>query len=158
MSQFYKSKSDFAHPENTGLYASDYLTNKKNKMAACGLQKSIYCKKKMNQSDYLALNRVVLSQNYVGGTKNLFQNTFYTKNFHGIPVVGKTGKQTGVGINTIQFTSPTNITNSNTPFYSYYTIDPTRIILGNSCDVITNTPYVNINPVTSNVIIGVPID
>jgi hypothetical protein len=138
MSQFYKAKSDFKHAENSGLYSSDYLTNKKNKLAACGLKKSIYCKKKMTQSDYLALNRVLLSKtNVVGGTNNLLQNTFYTKELDNIPVVSEIGKQSGVGVNTISYTSPTAIVSSDTPFYSYYRIDTENVLLGKTCDVIT---------------------
>lgn len=139
MSQFFNARSDFAYPENKALYASDYLTNKKNKLAACGLQKSIYCKKKMTQSDYLALNRVILSQSNIAlNTKNLLQNTYYSKNLYGIPVLGKIGKQTGTSVDSVMYTSPTNIVNTDIPFYSYYTIDPTGILFENSCDAITD--------------------
>jgi len=139
MSQFFIARSDFAYPENKALYSSDYLTNKKNKLAACGLQKSIYCKKKMTQSDYLALNKVILSQsNVVTNPKNLVQNTYYLKNLYGIPVVGKIGKQTGTTIDSVMYTSPTNIVKTDVPFYTYYNIDPTDIMFGDSCDVITN--------------------
>jgi hypothetical protein len=137
MSQFFNARSDFAYPENNALYSSDYLTNKKNKLAACGLQKSIYCKKKMTQSDYLALNRVILSQSNIAlNTKNLLQNTYYSKNLYGIPVLGKIGKQTGTSVDSVMYTSPTNIVNTDIPFYSYYTIDPTGILFENSCDTI----------------------
>jgi hypothetical protein len=138
MSQFYKAKSDFAHRENTGLYASDYLTNKKNNLAACRLKKSIYCKKKMTQGDYLALNDVIFSQssNYVvGGTKNMLQNTFYRLDLSGIPVIAQVGQQTSV--NHINISSPTDINFCYVPFYAYYVIDPDNVY-GNSCDIITN--------------------
>ena len=139
MSQFFNARSDFAYPENKALYASDYLTNKKNKLAACGLQKSIYCKKKMTQSDYLALNRVILSQSNIAlNTNNLLQNTYYLKNLYGISVVGKIGKQTGTSVDSVMYTSPTNIVNTDIPFYSYYTIDPTGVLFENSCDAITD--------------------
>ena len=141
MSQFFNARSDFAYPENKALYSSDYLTNKKNKLAACGLQKSIYCKKKMTQSDYLALNRVILSQSngYVfTNPKNLVQNTYYLKNLYGIPVVGKIGKQTGTSKDSVMYTSPTNIVKTDIPFYAYYEIDPTGVLFGNSCDAITD--------------------
>jgi uncharacterized protein YcsI (UPF0317 family) len=139
MSQFFSARSDFAYPENKSLYSSDYLTNKKNKLAACGLRKSIYCKKKMIQSDYLALNKVILSQsNVVTNPKNLVQNTFYLKNLYGIPVLGKIDKQTGTTIDSIMYTSPTNIVKTDVPFYYYYTIDPTGVLFGNACDAITD--------------------
>lgn len=141
MSQFFKAKSDFAHPENTGFYSSDYLTKKKNKLTTCNLKKSMFCNKKMTQHNYLVLKQSYLLSQTKGydiiHKNNLLQNTFYLKDLDKIPVLGEIGKQTGVTSETIQLTTPTNISYCLVPFYAYYEIDPTGVLFGNSCDVIT---------------------
>ncbi len=139
MSQFYKAKSDFAHSQNKGgLYSSDYLTNKKNNLTACLLKKNPNCKKRMTQSNYLALNNVILSQNYVYNTNYLLQNKFYIKNLYGVSVVGELYYQNPDEPNNIAYSSPTAISLCNVPFYAYYTIDPSNILYGNRCDTISD--------------------
>ena len=139
MSQFYKAKSDFAHSQNKGgLYSSDYLTNKKNRMNVCLLKKNPTCKKRMTQSNYLALNKVILSQNYFTNKNDLLQNKFYRKNLTGLSVVGELDYQNPDEANDVIYNSPTAINPSYVPFYSYYTIDPANILFGNICDTVTH--------------------
>jgi hypothetical protein len=131
---------------HTHAYASDYLENKKAKLAFCSGPS--YC------------NRLLKGKNYE--QRLLFQKGFYLNNLEKCTIlpfnkanleVGLYAKENLHNITVLENEStnvtPTTINTSATPFYKTYTIDPSGQLFGNTpCGILNYTRYMEINPPT----------
>lgn len=120
-------------------YSSDYIKNKKSLIAYRNNVKSFACKKGYSQGELLSynkgfyLNKIYLLCGEKPFNKNdLVAGNYVTQNLDSIVTVSLA---TDVDP---PYDNVATINNSNTPFYSYYNIDPTGALFGNSACGINN--------------------
>jgi hypothetical protein len=140
------AKSAFGNILSTD-YASDYIRNKKAKLAYCNKKvviKQSQCQSQsqiQSQSDLLLYNQGQLLYNYTDPSCNV--SSFNSANL----VAGLYTQENLEGVNVLSDilgNTPTTIDNTYVPFYSYYNIDPSGQLFGNTtCGIINFTNYMS---------------
>ena len=132
------AKSAFGNILSTD-YASDYIRNKKAKLAYCN--KKVVAKQSQSQSDLLLYNQGQLLYNYTDPSCNV--SSFNSANL----VAGLYTQENLEGVNVLSNnvgSTPTTISANGYPFYSYYNIDPSGQLFGNTtCGIINFTNYMS---------------
>lgn len=131
---------------HSNYYASDYLENKKAKLAFCSGPS--YCNRLRKGKSYeqrllfqkgVYLNNLEKCTIFPFSKANLVAGLYAKENLNNVTVL----KNASTGV------TPTTVNTSASPFYKTYTIDPSGQLFGSTpCGIFNYTRYMEINPPT----------